>query len=223
MDCAIISELPTAKADFVLTTDSASLTQPYIACTLRPFSLIRLPLEAVESLEGRNVFKEFEMVTLEQKTESFIRRFWAHVKVGNPDECWNWTGHIGKGRYGHIRKYGRNGQMIVASRASWVINFGEIPEGLEVLHKCDNTRCVNPGHLFLGTQLDNVQDMIAKGRDNKARGDRNPNAKLNIESVKTIRAMFSTGITRKEIATKFNVSYSLIKQIIRREGWKYVE
>lgn len=113
--------------------------------------------------------------------------------------------------------------MVKANRASWMIHYGPIPEGMLVCHHCDNPACVNPNHIFLGTQKDNMKDMIRKGRANKAIGSKTGNAKLTEDEVRQIVDLFLSGrCTRKEIAPIFGVSYSLIKQIIRGEVWKHV-
>lgn len=85
-------------------------------------------------------------------------RFWAKVEKG-PD-CWEWKAFRNKG-YG---KFTYNGRMYLAHRLSWILTNGPIPDGLGVLHSCDNPPCVNPDHLFLGTQLDNMRDASNKGR-----------------------------------------------------------
>jgi hypothetical protein len=115
--------------------------------------------------------------------------FWAKVdKNGGvpahlPDlrECWLWTASLfvgGYGRFGAQR----------AHRVSWELHHGEVPEGLFVLHRCDNPRCVNPGHLFLGTQTDNMRDMWAKRRGRRPRGADVAVAKLDAEKVRALRA-----------------------------------
>jgi hypothetical protein len=88
--------------------------------------------------------------------------FWADVRLS--DHCWEWVGPIGAGGYGAFGAADRAGLPQRAHRASWIIHFGPIPDGLNVLHHCDNRPCVRPSHLFLGTQADNIHDMIAKGR-----------------------------------------------------------
>lgn len=89
-------------------------------------------------------------------------RFWNKVDVGQVDECWEWLGARGGKGYGYFHF---RGQMVGAHRVSWMLcNQQEIPEGMHVLHRCDNMACVNPHHLWLGTNHDNVQDREAKGR-----------------------------------------------------------
>lgn len=90
----------------------------------------------------------------------FEERFWAKVDKG--DGCWEWTGGRANRGYGHVEPV--RGQNRSAHRVSWELTNGPIPDGLWVLHRCDNPPCVRPSHLFLGTHADNMRDMEAKGR-----------------------------------------------------------
>lgn len=142
---------------------------------------------------------------------SVADRFWPKVdKVGPKQpymdtQCWQWTAATSKFGYG---KFGNNGGWEMAHRASYRINVGPIPEGLSVLHRCDNRKCVRPDHLFLGTYADNVHDCEAKGRGRHLsgdehpvrknpllvpRGEAHPNAKLSDEQVRSIRAAYAGG------------------------------
>lgn len=94
---------------------------------------------------------------------SVLRRFWAKVAVGGTD-CWLWTGCIDAFGYGRMNALGEDR----AHRVAYRLFVTDIPKGLHVLHKCDVRKCVNPTHLFLGTQADNNRDMFSKGRDRAA-------------------------------------------------------
>jgi hypothetical protein len=93
------------------------------------------------------------------KTKRAEHRFWSRVQKSSG--CWNWTGGLNYWGYGQMAFMGKT---MGAYRASWIIHNGPIPNGFFVLHRCDNRRCVNPGHLWLGTQKDNIQDAVRKGR-----------------------------------------------------------
>ncbi len=101
------------------------------------------------------------------QAETFEERFWQKVKRCGDDECWLWQAVTNQDGYGLVRYPGRP-HMMGAHRASWLLHNGDVPADLEVLHRCDNPPCVNPAHLWLGTQVDNIHDMCAKGRHVKA-------------------------------------------------------
>lgn len=99
-----------------------------------------------------------------QYEKSLIDRFWSFVTKG--DGCWVWSGSKNPKGYGQIQKGRRGAGMrpLLSHRVSWEIHFGSIPNGMKVLHHCDNPSCVRPDHLFLGTDADNTADMIKKER-----------------------------------------------------------
>lgn len=104
-----------------------------------------------------------EILRKPRKRKPLEERFWA--KVAKSDSCWNWTGSLAGSGYGYLHigdKVERKPRT--AHRVSWEIHNGPIPEGLWVLHKCDNRKCVNPEHLFIGDRVDNMRDCAAKGR-----------------------------------------------------------
>lgn len=149
---------------------------------------------------------------LTHKTAS--ERFWSYVDKKSNDECWNWIGSYDRKYYGQIKICKK---FIKAHRFSWVLHFGEIPDGICVLHHCDNPKCVNPSHLFLGTQEDNIKD-----RDNKhrqAKGENHWCHKLTLNQIKEIRKLKGK-FFQKDIAKMFNVSQSTICCIHNNRTWK---
>jgi len=142
-------------------------------------------------------------------------RFWMKVQKGSSDECWNWKESNRKG-YGCLwvnRKY------VSAHRFSWLIHHGLIENGLEVLHKCDNTLCVNPAHLFLGTTLDNTKDRVLKGRS--AKGSKtNSRGTLCEKDVLIIKNLLQN--TKQSIvAHHLNIKPSTISRIARGVTYAY--
>lgn len=123
--------------------------------------------------------------------------------------CWEWLGRLNRGGYGQIK---HNAKLVSVHRASYVLWIGTIPSGLCVCHVCDNRRCFNPAHLFVGTQAENIQDRDRKGRGNSAgnlpRGAAHRCAKLSEEAV---RFILSSDMTNAELARRFGVNRNAIR------------
>jgi hypothetical protein len=169
-------------------------------------------------------------------------RFWEKVKKDGPiperfpelGPCWLWTAGTYQG-YGAFIVSGRSQR---AHRVAWYLANGPIPLRKYVLHRCDIRPCVNPGHLFLGDHAANMADMITKGRqrgaigdrnvmishpERAARGERQGNAKLTSDKVLMIRTLYTNGgITQHGLAKQFGVSRPLIKRIVRGEIWRHL-
>ena len=153
---------------------------------------------------------------------TLAERFWSKVEKGDPLECWEWTAFTldDRGGYGQFRVGGASGAMIGAHRVAWELVNGEIPDGMCILHSCDNPPCVNPGHLFLGTKTDNAEDRDQKGRTQK--GDDHAMAKITSDDVIEIREGFARGEKQEHLASRFGVSRSNVSLILARKTWKHV-
>lgn len=183
------------------------------------------------------------MLTIPEITDQVKERFFRYVSKS--DGCWEWIGTKAgrKPSYG-IFRIGSH-RRFYAHRISWTIHHSEIPESLFVLHKCDHPICVNPNHLFFGTQSDNMRDMHEKGRfvsgprlhpermrrgDNHgsrlhpekvARGELHSNAKLALDNVREIRLRYSwRDCTFANLAQEFGVAESTIFRIVNGTRWK---
>lgn len=122
---------------------------------------------------------------------------------------------------------GGRGRAVRAHRVSWELHNGPIPIGLFVCHHCDNRLCVNPAHLFLGTNADNMRDMVRKNRQDRVkrpRGERCRTARLTAEQVVAIRSEFSKGgVILRTLGEKYGVSLNAIHAIVTRKSWKHVD
>lgn len=179
------------------------------------------PYERKASQVGR--FCSYEcscMASIRPATE----RFWS--KVDKSGECWLWTANKDRRGYGQFFWQGR---PQIATHFAWELANGPIPDGLWVLHRCDVPSCVRVEHLFLGTHTDNMQDMIAKGRqgrvphDNYSRGEHRWSARLTASQVLEIRERHAQGAaTPNELAAEFGVTASNIYAITQRKSWKHI-
>lgn len=168
-----------------------------------------------------------------------LLRFWSKVDFSNENSCWEWIG--GKDRYGYgvfSIRFNKKCVFYLAHRLSVFYKTGIDPLDNLVCHHCDNRKCVNPDHLFLGNFLDNIKDSCLKGRrasgkrsgqhthpERTARGSRNGRAKLKEETVLEIRNHFKKGVRGyglKATSIKFKVPYRTICRIVRRETWVHI-
>ena len=163
-----------------------------------------------------------EPISKSTPTAANIANFWAKVGKRGPDDCWLWT-HSKSNGYG---RFVLAGKAISAHRASWIIHNGGIPNGEGyhgtcVLHKCDVRNCVNPAHLFLGTQKENIADMVGKKR--VAVGGRASRVKLAEEQVAQILSRHALGDSKKTLAAKYGVNYSAIWKIVNGRNWAHIQ
>ena len=170
--------------------------------------------------------------------EQVLSKFWSLVK--KQPGCWLWLGKGLPSGYGRFRI---NSEEHYAHRFSYEQKFGKVETGFYVCHKCDNPACVKPGHLFLGTPQDNVDDMWEKGRavsrpkgynkgvphptPEKMLGDLNGNAKLTEDDVRYIRAHYHRASYKrsntKALAKQFQISENAVLHIISRKRWSHVD
>lgn len=152
-------------------------------------------------------------------------QFWQKVSADTRDGCWEWVGARFPKGYGCVTRRGTPSTPKThtwrAHRYSWFLAHGPIPEGMVVCHRCDNPPCVNPDHLFLGTQKENQEDMVRKLRGRY--GIRNGRAVLTEDDVRTIRRRYQDGETQQSLAEAFGVKGVTIQALISRRTWKHVE
>ncbi len=153
--------------------------------------------------------------------EKTIARFWRKVDKRGPDECWEWTGAKRQRGYGSFKGPVRNGvrlepgpAVLTAHRVSYVLAHGPVPNGLLVLHRCDNPPCCNPAHLWLGTDAENARDKMLKGRVGLS--------DIDFDAVRAIRAARASGVRLRVLAAKYGVSMAAISRIAGGVNYAHV-
>lgn len=163
-----------------------------------------------------------------------LDRYWAKVDRRGPDECWPWIGYCE--RYGIFwnGKKRSDGAPVMVKAHRWTYEqfIGSVPDGSNVCHRCDNPPCVNPAHLFIGTQGDNIADMMTKGRhggwsevpsERRARGEVNAAAKLTETQVLEIRSRYANGgVSQQALADEYGVHQTIVSAIVRRKVWTHI-
>lgn len=158
---------------------------------------------------------------------STLARFWPKVNKEGPipphnprlGPCWLWQASRNAGGYG---SFGIDNGTGLAHRVSYTIHYGPIPEGLDVLHRCDVRACVRPAHLFLGTDQDNVDDKVAKGRHAVLRGSDHGEAKLTEAEVYDIRQRAADDERYADIAAEYGIAAGYVTMIVAGKVWKHV-
>jgi hypothetical protein len=148
-----------------------------------------------------------------RKTGSLEERLLAKRKL-TESGCWEFTGSYTNSGYGMIGIGKREEGIILSHRASYQLFIGAIPDGMYVLHTCDNRKCFNPDHLFIGTQQDNMDDMESKGRRVSLYGADSPNVKLTYEQVLEIRQRHIPRVNTRELAEEFGITRQYVGQLI---------
>lgn len=149
--------------------------------------------------------------------------FWRGVAKAGQDDCWLWKKCVNRGGYG-VAWWPERQRTMIAHRMAWIVATGIEPGGLDVCHHCDNRRCCNPGHLFLGTRKENMADCVKKGRNFIAAGRLAGRVKLTEAQVMDVRAWKSEGsaMSLRAYARSLGVTHSTLQAIRSGRNWKHL-
>ena len=155
-------------------------------------------------------------MAIERTKRPIKERLWGKINILGPDDCWEWKAYCNEDGYGTIQcEY----KSIKVHRLVWELENGLIPEGMDVLHRCDNPPCCNPNHLFLGTRGDNNRDRARKGRS--AIGEKSGRAVLTETQVREIR-LLKGKFTQQEIANRYGAKRETVRSVLNGNSWKEV-
>lgn len=160
-----------------------------------------------------------------RKRAPLDQRFWRYVQPSG-EGCWHWQGAVNEHGYGVIGRAGRGTGLVKAHRLAYEIATGrQLRRDQLVCHHCDNPRCVNPDHLFVGTHRDNWNDMHRKGRGSpppQLLGSKNPSAKLSEGRIPEVFRLRALGLTTHQIADVFGISRTSVCAVLNRKTWRHV-
>ena len=150
-------------------------------------------------------------------------KFWNRVKITDQELCWEWQGplYLPDG-YGHCNFMKDKKRFCQSHRFAYADMIGPIPDGLLVCHKCDNPKCCNPFHLFLGTNAQNIQDAYDKGLIKPLKGIKHGMHKLSEADVLLIRKLVANGAVQRSLAPRFGVTVGMISMIVNRKNWTHI-
>lgn len=153
------------------------------------------------------------------RKRNIFDRLWEKVDIKSENECWEYKEYRNECGYGVMSYIGKS--KILAHRVAYMSKKGEIPEGLRILHSCDNPPCCNPHHLSAGTQSDNVKDMHSKGRAVFNNGEKHHKSKLKEQDVINIRNEYGVK-DRHQLSLEYGVHHNTIMWIVDRKTWKHL-
>lgn len=150
--------------------------------------------------------------------------FWYRVDKRGRDECWEWQAGVNAFGYGRIADKTNKKRYRLTHRLSYELHKGKIPDGMLVCHTCDNPACVNPRHLWLGTNADNIADRTRKGRTKHPvqKGEKHSQSKLTKNQVLEIRLDWKKGTKARAIAKKYKISEGYVYDIVKLKSWQHI-
>jgi predicted XRE-type DNA-binding protein len=146
-----------------------------------------------------------------------LNSVWGYIDKREQNECWEWTKSLSSG-YGRMRVGGRK---MLAHRIVYELMNGSIPKHTLILHKCDNRKCCNPDHLFIGSHQDNMDDKMNKHRCNSPFGEEHGRSKLKKDDISEIKRLYlETNVSQRKLSTIFGVTQANIWYIINNKSWR---